>query len=250
MPLAAAGIVLLIACTNVANLWLARASAQKRDAAVRAALGASRGRLAQRVLIESCVVSIAGSLVGLGLAWQGARLLRAAMPEGLARVTTIGIDLRVLIVAAAVALAMGLVSGVVPALQGSRPALSTALSENSRGGGIGRGRRRARGALVVAEVAMAVVLLVGAALFIGSFVNVMRLDPGFSSDRLLTAHIFPRTNPDPHCPISGRPSRRSSPGRNSCRGFSKLRHPRRGFRCASTCGSMRCGHRASRWTPT
>ena len=195
MLLAAAGIVLLIACTNVANLWLARASAQKRDAAVRAALGASRGRLMQRVLIESCVVSIAGSLVGLGLAWQGARLLRAAMPEGLARVTTIGIDLRVLIVAAAVALAMGLVSGVVPALQGSRPALSTALSENSRGGGIGRGRRRARGALVVAEVAMAVVLLVGAALFIGSFVNVMRLDPGFSSDRLLTAQIFPRTNP-------------------------------------------------------
>ena len=195
MLLAAAGIVLLIACTNVANLWLARASAQKRDAAVRAALGASRGRLVQRVLIESCVVSIAGSLVGLGLAWQGARLLRAAMPEGLARVTTIGIDLRVLIVAAAVALAMGLVSGVVPALQGSRPALSTALSENSRGGGIGRGRRHARGALVVAEVAMAVVLLVGAALFIGSFVNVMRLDPGFSSDRLLTAQIFPRTNP-------------------------------------------------------
>jgi predicted permease len=195
MLLAAAGIVLLIACTNVANLWLARASVQQRDAAIRAALGASRGRLMQRVLIESVVVSLSGSVVGLTFAWQGARVLKAALPETLARVATIGIDLRVVIVAAAVALAMGLVSGVVPALQASRPALSTALTENSRGGGVGRSRRRARGVLVVAEVAMAVVLLVGAALFIGSFVNVMHVDPGFRSDRLLTAQIFPRMTP-------------------------------------------------------
>jgi putative ABC transport system permease protein len=195
MLLGAAGIVLLIACTNVANLWLARSSVQQRDAAVHAALGASRGRLMQRFLIESILVSVVGSLVGLVLAWQGARLLRAAMPEGLARITTIGLDLRVLAVAAAVALVTGLVSGVIPALQVSRPALSTVLSEHSRGGGIGRGRRRTRGALVVAEVALAVVLLVGAALFIGSFTNVMRVDPGFRSDHVLTAQIFPRSSP-------------------------------------------------------
>jgi putative ABC transport system permease protein len=195
MLLAAVGIVLLIACANVANLWLARASMQQRDAAVRAALGASRSRLLQRVLIESLAVSMAGTLVGLGLSWMCVRVLAAALPETLARVATIGIDARVLAVAAAAALVTGLVSGIVPALQGSRLRLSTALSESTRSGGTGRGRRRARAALVVVEVALAVVLLVGASLFIGSFVNVMRLDPGFRSDHVLTAQVFPRTSP-------------------------------------------------------
>jgi predicted permease len=195
MLLAAVGIVLLIACANVANLWLARASVQQRDAHVRAALGASRGRLVQRVLIESLVVSFAGTIVGLALAWLCVRALAAALPESLARVATIGIDARVLAVAGAAALATGLVSGIAPALQGSSPALSTVLSESARGGGTSRGRRRARAALVVAEVALAVVLLVGASLFIGSFVNVMRVDPGFRSDHVLTAQIVPRTSP-------------------------------------------------------
>jgi putative ABC transport system permease protein len=191
MLLGAVGIVLLITCANVANLWLARASVQQRDAAVRAALGASRGRLAQRVLIESLVVSVAGTIVGLGLAWLGVRVLAAALPDTLARVATIGIDARVLAVAGVAALTTGLISGVTPALQGSRPVLSTALTESTRGGGTGRGRRRARAALVVAEVALAVVLLVGASLFIGSFVNVMRVDPGFRSEAVLTAQIVP-----------------------------------------------------------
>ena len=195
MLLGAVGIVLLITCANVANLWLARASVQQRDAAVRAALGASRGRLAQRVLIESLVVSVAGTLVGLVLAWLGVRVLAAALPDTLARVATIGIDARVLAVAGVAALATGLISGVTPALPGSSPVLSTALTESTRGGGTGRGRRRARGALVIVEVALAVVLLVGAALFIGSFVNVMRVDLGFRSDHVLTAQVFPRTSP-------------------------------------------------------
>jgi predicted permease len=189
------GIVLLIACANVANLGLARASVQQRDAAVRVALGASRSRLVQRYLIESLVVSVAGTAVGLALAWLCVRVLAAALPDTLARVATIGIDARVLAVAAVAALATGLISGITPALQGSSPVLSTALTESTRGGGTGRGRRRARAALVVAEVALAVVLLVGAALFIGSFVNVMRVDPGFRSDHVLTAQIFPRTSP-------------------------------------------------------
>ena len=195
MLLAAVGIVLLIACANVANLWLARASGQQRDAAVRAALGASRGRLVQRVLIESLVVSLAGTIVGLALAWVCVRVLATALPENLARVATIGIDTRVLAVAAVAALVTGLVSGLGPALQGSSPALSTALTESTRGGGVSRGRVRARAALVVAEVALAVVLVVGASLFIGSFVNVMRIDSGFRSDRVLTAYVLPQTSP-------------------------------------------------------
>jgi putative ABC transport system permease protein len=195
MLLAAVGIVLLIACANVANLWLARASVQQRDTAVRAALGASRGRLVQRVLIESLVVSVAGTIVGLGVASLSVPVLAAALPDSLARVATIGIDARVLSVASVAALVTGLVSGIGPALQGSSPALSTVLSESARGGGTSRGRRRARAALVVAEVALAVVLLVGASLFIGSFVNVIRVDSGFRSDHVLTAYVLPRTSP-------------------------------------------------------
>jgi predicted permease len=195
MLLAAVGIVLLIACANVANLWLARASVQQRDAAVRVALGASRGRLVQRYLIESLAVSVSGTIVGLALAWLCVRVLAAALPESLARVADIGIDARVLAVAAVAALVTGLVSGLAPALQGSSPALSTALSESSRGGGPGRGRRHARAVLVVAEVALAVVLLVGASLFIGSFINVMRIDPGFRTEGVLAAQIVPRPSP-------------------------------------------------------
>ena len=112
MLLAAVGIVLLIACANVANLWLARASVQQRDAAVRAALGASRARLAQRVLIESLVVSVAGTIVGLGVAWLSVPVLAAALPDSLARVATIGIDARVLALASVAALVTGLVSGI------------------------------------------------------------------------------------------------------------------------------------------
>ena len=140
-------------------------------------------------------MSVAGTAVGLALAWLCVRVLAAALPESLARVATIGIDARVLAVASIAALATGLVSGLAPALQGSRPALSTVLGESARGGGTSRGRRRARGALVIVEVALSVVLLVGAALFIGSFVNVMRVDLGFRSDHVLTAQVFPRTSP-------------------------------------------------------
>ncbi|HEY7497367.1 MAG TPA: ABC transporter permease [Vicinamibacterales bacterium] len=195
MLLAAVSIVLLIACANVANLWLARASVQQRDAAVRAALGASRGRLAQRVLIESLVVSASGTIVGLVVAWWCVRVLATALPESLARVAAVGIDARVLAVAAIAALVTGLVSGLAPALQGSSPALGTALNESARAGGTGRGRRRARAMLVVAEVALAVVLLVGAALFIGSFINVMRIDPGFRAENVLAAQLVQLPSP-------------------------------------------------------
>jgi len=194
MLLAAVAIVLLIACANVANLWLARASVQQRDTAVRAALGASRGRLAQRVLIESLIVSVAGTIVGLALAWFCVRVLAAALPENVVRIAAIGIDARVLAVAVLAALVTGLVSGIAPALQGSNPA-SSVLNESARGGGTSRGRRRVRAVLVVAEVALAVVLLVGAALFIGSFVNVLRIDPGFRAEGVLAAQVIQPASP-------------------------------------------------------
>jgi putative ABC transport system permease protein len=195
MLLAAVGLVLLIACANVANLWLARASVQQRDAAVRAALGASRGRLMQRVLIESLVVSMAGLVIGLAIARLCVRVLAAALPETVARVSTIGLDARVLTVAGLVALVTGLVSGLAPALQGSNPALSTVLGEGGRGGSSGRGARRARAVLIVAEVALALVLLVSAALFTGSFINVMRIDPGFRTEGVLAAQLVQSSSP-------------------------------------------------------
>ena len=226
MLLAAVGLVLLIACTNVANLWLARASARERDVAVRAALGAGRWRLVRLLLVESLVVSAAGTVLGLGLAWQCIRILKAAMPEGVARVATIGVDLRVIAVAAGLALATGVLSGIVPALQASRPGLVTVLNESARVGA-GRGRRRLRSALVVIEVALAVVLLVGAALFIGSFVNVMRVDLGFRSDRVLTMQIFPRAQPASNrssdlSPAFGEILERLAAGSRDCRRGGRL----------------------------
>jgi putative ABC transport system permease protein len=195
MLLAAAGLVLLIACANVAHLWLARASVQQRDSAVRAALGASRGRLVQRHMIESLVVALAGTLVGVAIAWLSVRALAASLPDTLVRVAAVGIDARVLAVAVTAAIVTGLVSGLAPALQGSNPALSTVLGESSRGGGASRGRRSARAVLIVAEVALAVVLLVGAALFVGSFVNVLRIDPGFRTERVLAAQVLQLQSP-------------------------------------------------------
>ena len=138
---------------------------------------------------------MAGTIAGLALAWLCVRVLASALPESLARVATIGIDARVLAVAGFAALATGLISGIAPALQGSSPALSTVLSASGRGGGTSRGRRRARAALVVAEVALAAVLLVGAALFIGSFVNVMRIDPGFRTKDVLAAQLVQLPSP-------------------------------------------------------
>jgi len=195
MLLAAVGIVLLIACANVASLWLARAAARDRDIAVRAALGASRWRLVRLLLVESVLVSAIGTGLGIAVAWQAVRVLKSAMPENVARVATITIDGRVLAVAAGLALMTGILSGIVPALQTSNPRLAGTLNEGSRGGGAGRGRRRIRSALVVVEVALALVLLVGAALFIGSFVSVMRLDFGFQGDHVLTAQVVPQVQP-------------------------------------------------------
>jgi len=191
MLLAAVVMVLLIACANIASLLLARATVRERELAVRAALGASRGRLVRQLLIESLVLSAAGAACGVVLAWWAVDVLRTAMPDGVPRVTTIALDLRVLATAVAVSVGTGLLSGIGPALQAARPDLSRAMRDTGRSGELPR-RQRLRNALVVAEVSLAVVLLVGAALFIGSFVALMRIDPGFETTHVLTAQISPR----------------------------------------------------------
>ena len=195
MLLGAVGIVLLIACVNVANLLLARASTREREVAVRAALGASRWRLVRQLLAESLVLSLVGTALSIVLAIWTVQLLRSAMPEGVPRVANIAVDLRVLLAAAGLSLITGLLAGVVPALQLSKPDLTHSLKESARAASAGRGRQRLRSALVVAEVALAVVLLVGAALFIGSFIALMRIDPGFTPDGVITMYISPRNEP-------------------------------------------------------
>jgi predicted permease len=191
MLLAAVAIVLLIACANIASLLLARATVRDRDLAVRAALGASWWRLVRQLLIESLVLSAAGAALGVVLAWWAVDVLRAAMPDGVPRVTTIALDLRVLATAVAVSVAAGLLSGIGPAMQAARPDLSRAMRDTGRSGNAPL-RQRLRNALVVAEVSLAVVLLVGAALFIASFIALMRIDPGFDTTNVLTAQISPR----------------------------------------------------------
>jgi putative ABC transport system permease protein len=194
MLLGAVGIVLLIACANVANLLLARSTAREREVGIRAALGAGRWRLVRQLMVESLTLSVIGTVLSIAVAWWAVELLRTSMPDGVPRVSAIAIDLRVLTAAAGLAIVTGLLFGVVPALQSSKPDLTTALKDGARGT-VGAGRRLFRSALVVAEVALAVVLLVGAALFIGSFVSLMRIDPGFDTSNVLTAQISPRMTP-------------------------------------------------------
>src|SRR5205823_3476150 len=191
MLLGAVGIVLLIACANVANLLLARATSREREIGIRAALGASRLRLVRQMLIESLVLSAVGTLCAVIVARWGVGILKASMPDSVPRVTTIALDLRVLAATAGLSLVTGILFGLVPAVQASKPDVSDALKAGGRASA-GTGQRRLRNGLVIAELALAVVLLVGAALFIGSFVALMRINPGFGPERVLTAQVSPR----------------------------------------------------------
>jgi putative ABC transport system permease protein len=191
MLLAAVGVVLLIACANIANLLLARATAREREMGIRAALGASQRRLVRQLMTESVVLAIAGAIGAVAVAPWGVNVLRASMPDSVPRVATIAVDVRLLAAAVCLALATAVLFGVLPALQLSKPDLTHALKDGARGSA-GTTRQRLRGALVVLEVALALILLVGAALFIGSFISLMRIDPGFSPDHVLAAQITPR----------------------------------------------------------
>ncbi len=191
MLLGAVGVVLLVACANVANLLLARASGRGRELGVRAAMGATRWRLVRGLVVESVILALMGTAGGVLLAFWGVDLLRVTLPANLPRVWAIAVDLRVIAIAAAVAIATGVLCGLVPALQLSRADVSGALRASSRGSTAGRGRQRARTAFLVAEVALAAVLLVGAGIFTSSFFRLVRTDLGFQSDRLLSISVQP-----------------------------------------------------------
>jgi putative ABC transport system permease protein len=182
-------LVLLIACANIANLLLARSARAAKDFSIRAALGAGRGVLLRRSLVESGVLATSGALVGLGLAWAGVRVLRRLIPPTVPRADQIGLDLPVLAFTAAIAIASGLLFGLVPAWRAMRPNLTDVLQETGRGMTASRRSRRLSDVMVVAEVALALVLLVGAGLLIRSFVNLTSVSPGFRTSGVVSLEI-------------------------------------------------------------
>jgi putative ABC transport system permease protein len=182
--------VLLIACANIANLLLARATGRQRELAVRAALGANRGRLVRQLLAESAVLSIAGGLVGLVLAWWALGFLRTVAAERLPiqRLDLVRIDGMVLAFTAAASLVSALIFGVVPALTAAGGSLTGSLKDGGRSGSGARGNRT-RAGFVVVEIALALVLLVGAGLLLRSFARLLNVDPGFDPSRTITMRI-------------------------------------------------------------
>ncbi len=185
---AAVALVLFIACVNVANLLLAQAQARRREVAVRAALGARRRDLVRQLLTESLLLAALGGGLGLLLARWGSAAVVALELGDLPRLATAGLDGGVLAFAAAVSLATGVLFGLAPALQGTRVDLYDSLREGDRGSS--GGRRPLRDLLVVAEVALALVVLVGAGLMLRTFQHLERVDPGFRSDGVVTAQLF------------------------------------------------------------
>jgi predicted permease len=168
---------------------------RSREMGIRAALGASRWRLIRGLLVEGVMLALAGAAIGIALAYAGVSVIRAWLPAGLPRVASIAIDLRVLGASVAAAVLTGVFFGIVPAFQSSRPDLTTTLKDSGRSASAGAGTHRLRSALVVAEVALAVMLLVGAGLFIGSFVKLIRIDPGFDHHNVLAVGVGYRARP-------------------------------------------------------
>ena len=185
------GFVLLIACSNVANLLLVRAEARTRERAVRMALGSGRGRLIQYVMTESILLALTGGALGILLAYIGTQVLVSMGPASIPRIHEIGINGSVLEFTTAVTLLSGLLFGVLPAVRaGSKKAL-LALRDGGRGSTIGRDRHRARSLLVVVQVALALVLLVGSGLMVRSFQRLRSVDPGFNAEGIMTFRLSP-----------------------------------------------------------
>jgi putative ABC transport system permease protein len=187
--LGAVAFVLLIACANVANLMLARATTRKKEIAIRAAMGASRGRIARQLLIESLLLALMGGGAGLLIALWGMDIFVSFRPSGIPRLDAVGIDGRVLGFTAGLSLLTGIIFGLGPALQASKPDLVASLKETSASATAGADMSRLRSLLVVSEVALAVVLLVGAGLMLKSFWRLLNVDSGMRVDHLLTIEL-------------------------------------------------------------
>jgi putative ABC transport system permease protein len=185
------GFVLLIACSNVANLFLVRAESRTRETAVRVALGSGRRRLIQFVLTESVLIGLIAGLVGIVLAYLGTRLLVAMGPASIPRIGEIGIDGSVLAFTAFISVAAGLLFGLVPALRTGSPRMLESLRGGGQSGAGGRERVRIRNILVVTEVALALVLFVGSALMVRSFAELRSVHPGFDAEGVLTFRLSP-----------------------------------------------------------
>ena len=186
---AAVGFALLIACANVASLSLARAAARQREMAVRASIGATRSALVRQLLTESLMLAFTGGAVGLLVATWGVDLLVAAAPGNLPRLDQISVDARALTFTLAVSALTGIASGLLPALQLSRTDLGVGLKDGGQNAAGSRSRSRALNSLVVAEVALALVLLIGAGLLIRSFARLIEVEPGFASEKVLAIDL-------------------------------------------------------------
>jgi predicted permease len=189
----AVGFVLLIACANVANLLLVRAAARKREIAIRAAIGASRGRIIRQLLTESLLLASAGGVLGLGLGVVGMRALLAINTAGLPRVgeagVAVGLDWRVLLFTIGVSVLTGVIFGLVPAIHASRADLGAVLKESAGRSGTGSRQHRTRSILVIVETALALVLLIGSALLVRTAVALRFVDPGFDASNVLTMRM-------------------------------------------------------------
>jgi predicted permease len=191
--LGAVGMVLLIACANVANLLLVRATGRKREFAIRSALGAGRARIVRQLLTESVLLSVTGGILGLILGFAGVRALLAISPAGLPRIgedgSNVGVDWRVLVFTLGVSLLTGILFGLFPALSASRTDLNSTLKESSNRSGTGFRQSKARSLLVVSEVSLALVLLIGSALLIRTFLALRAVNPGFDPHHVITMEM-------------------------------------------------------------
>ena len=191
-------LVLVIACANIANILLARSARASRDFAVRAAFGAGRWTLVRRSLVESALLTLTGGAVGLLVAWWGIRALRPLIPANVPRAEDIGLDLSVLAFTAVVTIVAGVLFGLVPAWRAMRPNVMDVLQEGSRGSTPSRAARKLSDVMVVAEVSLALMLLVSAGLLVRSFVRLTAIDPGYKTSGIVATHVvLPRTRYQP-----------------------------------------------------
>jgi putative ABC transport system permease protein len=199
--LGAVGLVLLIACANVANLLLARSARRQKEIAIRTALGAGRSRILRQLFTESMMLAIGAGIIGLVIAVAGTALLSSYLPEGIPRVREISTDASVLLFTLGASLLTGLLFGLAPALQTSNPTLTETLKEGERNSS--PGHNRTGKILVVAEVALTLVLLIGAGLLVKSFWRLMNVDPGFNPENLLAMQISVNAGADSGPRVAG-----------------------------------------------